>query len=202
MLGSELKSFWLYYWASRYQKYLSSRLWEGAGEHVLLQFTGMEDKHKFLTMRGIRSLDDFRMSLPDIAGWLQKGPQFEATIRDELRCYEGSVKVAISEERKDMTVVKVSIEGKLLGKMKGANVCVGCPKSTLYFQRHLHDQFREVTITFPRNANETYRIAVLKDGIIGFDEFYALNGSTLAPEVVEKPEEKHKQRRSVETVKA
>lgn len=95
--------------------------------------------------------------------------------------------MGISEERKDMTVVKVSVEGKLLGRMKGVNVCVGCPKNMLYFQRHLHEQFREVTITFPRNSNETYRIAVLKDGIIGFDEFYSLNGINLASDVVERP---------------
>ena len=101
-----------------------------------------------------------------------------------------------------MTVVKVTIEGKLLGKMKGVNVCVGCPKNTLYFQRHLHEQFREVTITFPRNSNETYRIAVLKDGIIGFDDFYVLYGTSLTAELVEKSDEKQKQRRSVDLMKA
>lgn len=74
VLGSELKAFWLYYWAVRYQKYLSSRLWEAAGEHILLQFSGLEDKHKFLTMRGIRTLEDLKKSLPEISGWLQKGP--------------------------------------------------------------------------------------------------------------------------------
>lgn len=76
VLGSELKSFWLYYWASRYQKYLTEKLWPAAEEHLLLQFTGLEDKHKFLNMRGIRSIDDFRKNLSNIAAWLQKGSQF------------------------------------------------------------------------------------------------------------------------------
>lgn len=75
--------------------------------------------------------------------------------------------------------------------MKGVNICVGCPKNSLYFQRHMHEQFREVVITFPRNR-ETYLIAVIKDGIIGFDELYALTGSILTAEKVDKPEEKQR----------
>jgi hypothetical protein len=30
VLGSELKTFWLYYWAAKYQKFFAERLWEGA----------------------------------------------------------------------------------------------------------------------------------------------------------------------------
>ncbi len=55
----------------------------------------------------------------------------------------------------------------------------------------MHEQFREVVITFPRNR-ETYLIAVIKDGIIGFDELYALTGSILTAEKVDKPEEKQR----------
>jgi hypothetical protein len=100
----------------------------------------MEDKHKFLSMRGIRTLDEFRKNLGNVAGWLQKGSQFEATILEELRCYEELVKVCVCEEKKDLMIVRVSFDGKFLGKLKGVNVCIGDSKNNLYFQKYIGEQ--------------------------------------------------------------
>lgn len=95
VLGSELKSFWLYYWASRYQKYFSEKLWEGSEEYLLTQFTGLQDKQKFLSTRGIRTFQDLSKNLDNIGSWIQKGPQFELTIESEMKCFETIVKVVV-----------------------------------------------------------------------------------------------------------
>jgi hypothetical protein len=88
--------------------------------------------------------------LGNIAGWLQKGSQFEATIREEIKCYEEVARVVICEDRKDNTVVKIILEGKFVGKLKGINVCVGDSKNCLYFQRFIGENAKETTITFPK----------------------------------------------------
>lgn len=45
--------------------------------------------------------------------------------------------MVICEDRKDNTVVKIILEGKFVGKLKGINVCVGDSKNGLYFQRFI-----------------------------------------------------------------
>ena len=41
VLGSETKSFWLYYWAARFQKYFNDYFWEVAEEQIILQLPGL-----------------------------------------------------------------------------------------------------------------------------------------------------------------
>ncbi len=52
------------------------------------------------------------------------------------------------------------------------NLCVGDSKNNLYFHRYYGGPAQEIIVTFPKNGTGAYKIGVIKDGIIGFDEFY------------------------------
>lgn len=64
--------------------------------------------------------------------------------------------------------------------MRGITVCVGDSHNNLYYHRYLNDNNKEVVFTFPRSAAEEYKIGIIKDGLIGFDEFYLLKGDNLS----------------------
>ena len=87
VLAVELKSFWLFYWAARFQKYFTERFWEAAEDQILLQFSGLEDKGKFLALRGVKTVADLTKNVASVASWLQKGPSYETQLLEEANCY-------------------------------------------------------------------------------------------------------------------
>ena len=61
--------------------------------------------------------------------------------------------MVVCSDRKDHIVVKIILECKLVGKLKGINICVGDSKNGLYFQRYIGENAKETTITFPKAFN-------------------------------------------------
>lgn len=51
-LGFELKNFWLYFWAVKFQKYFTLRFWEHAEKQIMLQFSDLEPGSKDLNKKG------------------------------------------------------------------------------------------------------------------------------------------------------
>jgi hypothetical protein len=46
---------------------------------------------------------------------------------------------------------------------------VGDSKNNLYFYRYYGGPAQEIVISFPKNGAGAFKIAIIKDGIIGFD---------------------------------
>lgn len=52
---------------------------------------------------------------------------------------------------------------------------MGDSHGALYHTRIINEQHREIAIAFPLNE-ATYRIGIVKEGVIGFDSCYTLCG--------------------------
>lgn len=90
---------------------------------------------------------------------------------------------------REKTVLKVSIVCKLVGKMKGVHLCIGDSKDGLYFHKYMTEQSKETTVDFPKGGG-SYKIGIVKEGVIGFDEFYMLEKETLTRFDINQPETK------------
>lgn len=87
----------------------------------------------------------------------------------------------------------------MMGNLKSINVCIGDIKNNLYFQKHLNDNVKETTITFPKYTKDCYKIAIIKEGIIGFDEFYYLEKDVLTRFDIDRiPQKPEKHRKSLD----
>lgn len=64
-------------------------------------------------------------------------------------------------------------------KFKGATICVGDINSHLYHYKYLNQNYIESEVFFPKGTMQEFKIAIVKDGIVGFDEFYKLKGDRL-----------------------
>ena len=181
-LGRELNHFWMYYWATRYQKYLQERYWETADYQPLLQLTPLADKAKMLSARGIKSLADLRVHLSTVTKWF---PQINSVnlLKEELEAYEHQATISFMEEKPNSSVwtMKLSYGGKFIGKLKGISICVGDSKDQLYYKRYISESSRELLIDFPKGHKNEYKVGLIKDGIIGFDEFYLMIGKEIEP---------------------
>jgi hypothetical protein len=58
-------------------------------------------------------------------------------------------------------------------------VIVGDSKNSLYHYRYMNQNTQEITVAFTNKTLDKYTIALIKDGIIGFDEFYSIQNDTL-----------------------
>jgi len=56
----------------KFLKYFNFKFWDEAEVKILSQFTGLEDKEKYLNTQGIRTIFDLRNNLNSITAWLQK----------------------------------------------------------------------------------------------------------------------------------
>lgn len=64
-------------------------------------------------------------------------------------------------------------------RLKGSTFCVGDSSNHLYHYKYLNQNVTETEVFFPKGNQQEYKIAVVKDGIVGFDEFYKLKGDKL-----------------------
>ena len=87
---------------------------------------------------------------------------------------------------RDKTVLKVAIVGKLVGKMKGVYLCIGDARDGLYFHKFISEQSKETIVDFPKGGG-SYKIGIVKEGVIGFDEFYTLEKETLVRSNIDQP---------------
>jgi hypothetical protein len=63
-------------------------------------------------------------------------------------------------------------------KYRGATMCVGDQNNFLYHYRHMNANYTEISVNFPNNSQE-YKVGIIKEGIVGFDEFYKLKGERM-----------------------
>lgn len=62
---------------------------------------------------------------------------------------------------------------------KGATICVGDASNSLYYYKYMNQNCKEIQIHFGKIGALEYKIGIVKDGIIGFDEFYRLRADQL-----------------------
>ena len=56
-----------------------------------------------------------------------------------------------------------------MGKLKGINICIGDSKNNLYYYKYIDHANIEFSINFAKNQDMSYKVGLIKEGIIGFD---------------------------------
>lgn len=70
------------------------------------------------------------------------------------------------------------------------NLCIGDSKNNLYFHKYYGGTAQEIMVTFPKNGNGPYKIGIIKDGIIGFDEYYIFEKGTIVKSIIDAKDKK------------
>lgn len=100
--------------------------------------------------------------------------------------YRNGIRISIRRDEKyGNVIVEVTADDVFGDKYKGATVCVGDHSNSLYDQKYMNQNKTEVLFHFPKSSPHEYKIGIVKEGIVGFDEFYKLKGDKLIKSEVE-----------------
>lgn len=97
----------------------------------------------------------------------------------QLERYSAGIKIQLSSNMSGNKVIEVDASDVFDEKYRGATFIVGDKDNNLYDNKYLSQKRTEANFTFPKNNVQEYKIAIVKEGIVGFDEFYKFKGDRL-----------------------
>ena len=144
---------------------------------MMLQASNIDKHTKDKCITNIKTMKN----LPEVIemdNWLHREGQMKKSI-NKLEVFQNGIQLKVTrDDRAGNVVLQITVDGVFGQKYKGATVCIGDHNNTLYDHIYLNDSKTEASFYFPKNNNQ-YKVAIVKDGIVGFDEFYRLKGDRL-----------------------
>ena len=137
-----------------------------------------------------------------MSNWLHKADPQAKNSTNQQELYQNGIIIKVKRDEKSGNVVVQINAYNIFGtKYRGATVCIGDHFNNLYDYKYINEKKTEAVFYFPKNNPHEYKLAIVKEGIVGFDEFYRLRGDKLMKtDIDEHDVNAKKNRRSAEPI--